>query len=114
MSTVAKMVRWPQQTLWIGLQWTPKFANEAIKGVISESKHLHTSAISKRWHKNLIANRNIPRHGYNDIVKQSGALPRISEDSRRIAQLKVFRPSNPFAPKEALFGQNDYIDILGT
>ncbi len=46
-------------------------------------------------------------------MKQSGALPRISEDSPRVREIKVFTPSNPFAPKEALFGQNDYIDILG-
>jgi Mitochondrial ribosomal subunit len=46
-------------------------------------------------------------------VKMSGPLPRLSEDSERIKTMKVFTPFNPWAPKRALFGQNDYIDILG-
>ena len=74
---------------------------------------LHTSSFNARWHKDKVENRDLYRHGYVDRVKQSGALPRISEDSPRVKEIKVFRPSNPFAPKEALFGQNDYIDILG-
>ena len=73
----------------------------------------HTSTQKDRWHKDKVENRQLYRWGYQDKVKQSGALPRISEDSERVRTIKVFRPSNPFAPKEALFGQNDYIDILG-
>ena len=73
----------------------------------------HSTTLNGRWHKDKVENRDLYRHGYIDRVKQSGALPRISEDYRRIKEIKVFRPSNPFAPKEALFGQNDYIDILG-
>ena len=46
-------------------------------------------------------------------VKMSGPLPRLSEDANRVNTLNVFTPFNPWAPKRALFGQNDYIDILG-
>jgi hypothetical protein len=46
-------------------------------------------------------------------VKMSGPLPRLSEDALRVNTLKVFTPYNQWAPKRALFGQNDYIDILG-
>ena len=41
----------------------------------------------------------------NFQVKMSGALPRLSDDSKRIDTLKIFTPFNPWAPKRALFGQ---------
>ena len=53
------------------------------------------------------------RFGYKDKVKQTGALPRLSEDAPKIEDQKIFEPEAQFAPCRALSGQNDYIDILG-
>jgi hypothetical protein len=66
-----------------------------------------------RWHADQVANRPLRRFGFKDNVKMSGALPRISDDAPRITSMKAFTPYNPWAPKRALAGQNDYIDILG-
>jgi len=72
-----------------------------------------TSASSCRWHKDVAKRQHIAKYGYKDQVKRSGALPRISEDEERWDARRVFTPENPWAQKRALFGQNDYIDILG-
>jgi len=72
-----------------------------------------TSSGCQRWHKDVKEERQIFRWGYEDRVKQSGALPRISNDSERWDHREVYAPENPWAQKRALFGQNDYIDILG-
>lgn len=74
---------------------------------------LATSAVAGRWHKDLSKETLIFRYGYNDKVKQSGSLPRISENDKRFDNRDVYAPENPWAQKRALFGQNDYIDILG-
>lgn len=66
-----------------------------------------------RWHADKVANRPLRRFGFKDSVKMSGALPRISNDAPMIQTMRVFTPYNPWAPKRALGGQNDYIDILG-
>ena len=109
---ITSMARSMQKSLASNASWilAPEVTlNNGWQSMIN----FHTSLSVSRWHKDKVANRDLYRHGYKDVTKQSGALPRISEDSPRIHQIKVFRPSNPFAPKEALFGQNDYIDILG-
>jgi len=79
----------------------------------SNTRLLSTSANAFRWHKDLKETTRITRYGYNDKVKRSGALPRISEDDERWDHRPVHTPDNPWAQKRALFGQNDYIDILG-
>ena len=43
----------------------------------------------------------------------SGTLPRINNDYAPIRSKPIFKPQNPFAPSNALYGQNDYFDILG-
>ena len=53
------------------------------------------------------------RFGYKDKVKQTGALPRLSEDAQKLQDQVIFEPEAQFAPCRALAGQNDYIDILG-
>ena len=72
-----------------------------------------TSSISKRWHREKVENRDIYRFGYFDPVKRSGPLPRLKNDSNLVKEIKMFRPTDPFSPSLALYGQNDYIDILG-
>ena len=111
MFSVGKLVQMTQKSIANAIDVT--LLTNQLKGAGLPFVSLHTSALNARWHKDVVENRRLYRHGYIDKVKQSGALPRISEDSRRLRTIKVFRPANPFAPKEALFGQNDYIDILG-
>ena len=53
------------------------------------------------------------RFGFKDKVKQTGALPRLSEDAPKLEDQVIFEPEAQFAPCRALAGQNDYIDILG-
>ena len=47
------------------------------------SAGLATSSVAGRWHKDVSKERLIFKYGYEDKVKQSGALPRISEDDKR-------------------------------
>merc|ERR1719320_717332 len=74
---------------------------------------LSTTSGTCRWHKDVKERRQMTHYGYEDKVKRSGALPRISEDEERWEYGNVYAPPNPWAQKRALFGQNDYIDILG-
>lgn len=43
----------------------------------------------------------------------SGLLPRVKGDVAPLRTVPSDRKPNPWRPKDALFGQNDYIDILG-
>ena len=112
MFSIAKILHITQKSISNVTELTPLFRAQISK-TGQPLLSFHTCTQNNRWHKDKVDNRRLYRYGYIDRVKQSGALPRISEDSERIRSIKVFRPSNPFAPKEALFGQNDYIDILG-
>lgn len=51
------------------------------------------------------------RYGYQQKMFDGGRLPRgLSEP---LYSLKPYKPKNVWNRKRALFGQNDYIDILG-
>jgi len=65
-----------------------------------------------RWHKDKVENRQIPRWGYYDELKQQGPLPRLKDDSASLGQPEYI-PKLGWAEHRALAGQNDYIDILG-
>ncbi|KAJ8686534.1 hypothetical protein QAD02_022328 [Eretmocerus hayati] len=57
--------------------------------------------------------RCIRRWGYQDPINQKGLLAH-SDKERPLIQMPIYRPDDSWAEKKALFGQNDYIDILGS
>ncbi|XP_075222508.1 mitochondrial ribosomal protein L51 [Lycorma delicatula] len=72
----------------------------------------HVQSVRFRYHEDkLEKGKLIRRFGYNDNITTEGFLPHTGED--RINTMPIYRPVNQWTQKKALFGQNDYIDILG-
>lgn len=54
----------------------------------------------------------IRRYGYEENILQKGFLPRDPK-ATRVKPMPLYVPKDSWVDRRALFGQNDYIDILG-
>lgn len=70
------------------------------------------TTVRYRYHAEKIAKGPlIKRYGYAERIDQTGLLAR--ESTKRVTQMALYRPQDAWSERKALFGQNDYIDILG-
>ncbi|XP_059047454.1 large ribosomal subunit protein mL51 [Achroia grisella] len=66
------------------------------------------TAVRTRYHADKT--RLVRRHGYEEKLWSGGLLPR---SEGKALPMPEYRPANAWTERKALFGQNDYIDILG-
>nr|CAG4643635.1 EOG090X0JAK [Ilyocryptus agilis] len=76
--------------------------------------HTTWTPVRFRYHADKVAQGPIPRrYGYKEKILQRGLLPRLESMQNKPLAMPDYKPKNAWNEKRSLFGQNDYIDILG-
>ncbi|KAG8251669.1 39S ribosomal protein L51, mitochondrial [Homalodisca vitripennis] len=84
-----------------------KFILEPAKMIVP----IQLQSVRFRYHADKLAKgKLIRRFGYEEKMLERGTIPHV--DGSRLPH-PIYRPKDMWNERRALFGQNDYIDILG-